>query len=101
MYRGLGSERPTAVYALNDLTAVGVMKAAMELGLKVPEDLAVVGFGGYLETTLLPTPLTGVHQPIDQIGYWAIKMLVEQLRKRKTPAGPVLLPCTFVHGGTA
>ena len=109
MCRRLGDDRPTAVYALNDSTAMGVMKAAMELGLRVPDDLAVVGFGGYLDTTLFPVSLTRVHQPLDQMGYWAIKMLIEQLQEHKAPGGPpgappggpVLLPCTLVHGGSA
>src|SRR5204862_7567952 len=61
-------EPPTAIFAFNDSIAFGALRAARERGLRVPEDLSVVGFDD-IEPSILVTPtLTTVHQPLGEIG---------------------------------
>jgi LacI family transcriptional regulator len=77
----LGSpERPSAVFAGNDLSAIATIEVARELGLRVPEDLSIVGFDNIPESVLCAPPLTTVEQPIRTMGQRAIEMLVRLIR---------------------
>jgi DNA-binding LacI/PurR family transcriptional regulator len=67
-------ERPTAVFATNDLQAFGVYQAARELGLRIPGDLSVVGFDDIPLTALADPPLTTVHQPLAEMAVAATEM---------------------------
>ena len=77
-YFSESAERPEAVFAYNDLTALGFQKAVMEKGLRVPDDVAIVGFDNIDAANTAPVPLTTVHQPTEQIGELAVKLLAEQ-----------------------
>ena len=70
-------ERPTAVFALNDGMAIGVYHAASQAGLRIPQDLSVVGFDDYpLDEWLVP-PLTTVRQPLRDMGAVAARMVLD------------------------
>ena len=69
--------RPTAVFAANDNIAMGIMAAAHRHELKIGEDLALVGYNDTPLAARLPTPLTSVHVPLDQIARTAIDLIVE------------------------
>ncbi|MGA6161878.1 LacI family DNA-binding transcriptional regulator [Amycolatopsis magusensis] len=69
-------DRPTAVFAANDLSAIATVEVANELGLRVPEDLSVVGFDNIPESVLNVPPLTTVEQPIREMGRRAIQLLI-------------------------
>ncbi|KDN17393.1 LacI family transcriptional regulator [Amycolatopsis rifamycinica] len=71
-----GPDRPTAVFAANDISAIATVGAARELGLAVPDDLSVVGFDNVPESALCRPPLTTVDQPIREMGHRAIRMLI-------------------------
>jgi LacI family transcriptional regulator len=71
-----GPDRPTAVFAANDISAIATVGAARELGLSVPDDLSVVGFDNVPESALCSPPLTTVDQPIREMGHRAIRMLI-------------------------
>ena len=96
--------RPTAVFAANDNIAMGIMAAAHRHELKIGEDLALVGYNDTPLAARLPTPLTSVHVPLDQIARTAIDLIVEpgaepQVRKSM----PSLIPressgAPLVHG---
>lgn len=88
---------PTAVFAASDLMAVSVIEAAAALGLRVPEDLSVVGFDDVPEAAQIRPPLTTVAQPMQQMGASAIGLLVELLAGREVPTTHIRLPTTFVH----
>ena len=67
-------ERPTAVFCYNDMTAVGLLRAAREVGLIVPQDLAVVGFDDVLLASYVCPPLTTIAQPKIGMGQQAFQM---------------------------
>ena len=69
--------RPTAVFACNDNMALGVYRAAHALGLRVPDDLSVIGFDDLVEAGLASPPLTTVRQPIAEIGAAALRSLLD------------------------
>jgi LacI family transcriptional regulator len=79
-----GPDRPTAVFAANDITAIATIETATRLGLRVPEDLSVVGFDNIPESVLCIPPLTTVRQPIRAMGRNAITLLV-RLINGETP----------------
>lgn len=68
-----------AVFASNDQMALGVLHYAHMHGLRVPEDLAVIGFDNLIETPYFIPPLTTVEQPLGELGTQAVKTLVEQI----------------------
>jgi LacI family transcriptional regulator len=76
------SDLPTAFVAYNDTMAFGIMRAISEMGLKIPEDLSVVGFDG-LSTCLAVHPtLTTVGIPLKQLANLAFEMLLKRIERR-------------------
>jgi LacI family transcriptional regulator len=71
------AERPTAVFAANDLSAIATATAARGLGLTVPYDLSVIGFDNVPESALASPPLTTIKQPLQQMGAEALHLLVD------------------------
>ena len=74
--------RPTAVVAMSDAMAIGAMRAARELGLRIPDDLSVVGFDDIDLAAHVDPPLTTVHQPIRQKGADAVRLLLAEVEQR-------------------
>jgi LacI family transcriptional regulator len=72
-------EPPTAIFAVNDSTALGVMAAARDLGIRVPEDLALVGYNDSEIAGALPVPLSSVALPLERIGRLAVDLLLERI----------------------
>ncbi|KQO64526.1 LacI family DNA-binding transcriptional regulator [Curtobacterium sp. Leaf261] len=96
-----GPDRPTAVFAANDGSALGVLQAARQLGLRVPDDLSVVGFDDVPQALAATPPLTTVSQPLQDLGAQAFGMLLGLLEGREVP-NHVRLPATLVvRGSTA
>ena len=75
--------RPTAVFALADVIAYGIIEAATAHGLRVPEDLAVVGFDDLEASSLIAPALTTVRQPIAEKGRKAAEILMTMLQGNK------------------
>ncbi|KLN33146.1 LacI family DNA-binding transcriptional regulator [Cellulosimicrobium cellulans] len=92
-------ERPTAIFAANDLSAIRTMEVAAELGLRVPDDVSVVGFDNVPESALTNPPLTTVDQPIHRMGAEALRLIVD-LVEGNTREPHVRLPTTLVVRGT-
>jgi DNA-binding LacI/PurR family transcriptional regulator len=72
-------KRPTAVFARNDFTAVGAISAAKEAGLRIPQDIAVVGFDDTPLALHTTPPLTTVRQPMKRQGQIAAEMLLRRI----------------------
>ncbi|TVQ11763.1 MAG: LacI family transcriptional regulator [Balneolaceae bacterium] len=74
--------RPNAVAAVNDPVAFGAMDAIREAGLKVPDDIAIVGFTNDIRAGLVASPLTTVHQPAYEVGKKAASKLIKTIEDR-------------------
>lgn len=72
-------DRPSAVVALNDFTAVGIMRAAKELGLSIPDDLSVVGIDGVPLGAQLMVALATVAQPMEEMAAKTVEMLIARI----------------------
>jgi len=81
-------DRPTAIFAANDMSAIGVYQAARELGLQIPGDLSVIGFDNLREAASLNPPLTTIDQAIEQMGTIATEMLVKLVEGESLPINP-------------
>lgn len=86
---------PTAVFASNDLAALGVLDAAAAAGVRVPAELSVVGFDNVPESVLSRPALTTVAQPLQEMGHRALTMLLAQLRGEQVD-DHVVLPTELV-----
>lgn len=81
-----GPNPPTAIFACNDLMAVGAIRAGIELGLRLPADLSIVGFDDVQLASYTNPPLTTVAQPKHDMGILAVSLLLERM------ADPTLAP---------
>ena len=90
------SSPPTAVFAANDLGALGVMEAARRIGLCVPSDLTVVGFDDSMYASASSPQLTTVRQPFVQMGEVAYQLLTDQMEGRDPASVRVELAATLV-----
>jgi LacI family transcriptional regulator len=86
---------PTAVFAASDSMAIGALHAIRRRGLRVPDEVALVGFDDLPLAAYATPPLTSVHQPIGEMGTHAVRLLVEQV-KGQGPATSVRLPARLV-----
>lgn len=75
---------PTAVVTSYDQIAYGAMRAFRERGIRVPEDLSIVGFDNIVMDAYHPVPLTSVTNPVEQMGITAVKILLDAIRKPTT-----------------
>lgn len=89
-------DRPTAVVASDDLLAFGAMRAAGELGYRIPEDIAVVGFNNVKLTEISNPSLTSVDVNIYELGTTAAQLLIEQIRGGGPVAAATLVPTHLV-----
>lgn len=71
--------RPTAIFAANDLMAMGAMLGMRELGLRCPEDVSIVGFDNLDIVDLLQPPLTTIQQPVYRLGVTAAELLLRRI----------------------
>jgi len=83
--------RPTAIFALNDLMALGALRAAAEAGYSVPTDLAVVGYDDLELAQFTNPPLTTIAQPKKEIGFQAVNLLVDRMSRKSLPPSRVVL----------
>jgi LacI family transcriptional regulator len=90
---------PTAVFAFNDLSAVSLYKAAGERGIKIPEQLSVVGFDDVFPAQYLSPELTTVHQPFRLIARKAIEMILDH-RSGQLEERTAILPTRLVVRGS-
>ncbi|MFV0286439.1 MAG: LacI family DNA-binding transcriptional regulator [Demequina sp.] len=77
------AEPPTAIMGANDLTALAAIEVAQDLGLRVPEDLSVIGFDDIPEAGLASPALTTVRQPLQEMGAAAMRMLLDRIEGRE------------------
>jgi len=85
------SNRPTAIFAISDSMAVGAIRAAKENGLKVPGDLAVVGFDDISFASMCEPPLTTISQPKYDLGCAAMELLLWQIQGKHVETNEIIL----------
>ncbi len=90
------SDVPTAIFASNDHMAAGVMTAAYEKGLKIPQELSVAGVDDSTIASEIWPPLTTIKQPTLQVGEMAADKLIKQIKKHDIPEINELLPWELV-----
>lgn len=90
------SDRPTAIFAANDLSAFGAIEAIREQGLRIPEDISLIGFDDLPQASLVYPKLTTVRQPLDSMGHKAVTMLLEQIENPGRPKCQITLATEFV-----
>lgn len=73
-------EPPTAIFAFNDMMAIGALQVLHEHGMRVPQDVAVIGFDGISLTKYMSPPLTTIAQPVDELGQRAVSMLIDRIK---------------------
>ncbi|WP_246080641.1 LacI family DNA-binding transcriptional regulator [Nonomuraea mesophila] len=92
---------PSAIFAANDLQAAGVYQAATECGVRVPDEVSVVGFDDSMVCEMLSPPLTTVRQPLDDMANEAVRLVAEELTHPRGPAGTrIELATTLVVRGS-
>lgn len=77
------SHRPTAVFAADDMMAIGALKAAINMGFSIPKDISVVGFDDIEMGRFMTPALTTVRQPIEEMSSRAMELIVDLIAKRE------------------
>ncbi|WP_130858857.1 LacI family DNA-binding transcriptional regulator [Gracilibacillus phocaeensis] len=90
------NEKPQAVFAMNDAMAAGVLKVAAEMGLQVPQDVAIIGFDNIEAAEYLTPRLTTVSLPLNEMGRQSIGMLLKQINGAPIQQKKVRLQCQLI-----
>lgn len=83
---------PTAIFAANDDMAAGVVRVADRLGIKIPDELSVVGCDDVALAQLINPALTTINQPLASMASAAVDALVKSIKKKKDPTGAEIIP---------
>lgn len=89
-------DRPTAIFAANDLSAIETVQVARSLGLAIPGELSVIGFDNIPESALIDTPLTTIDQSIQEMGRQAVELLIDLIEGNAERPRQVTLPTRLV-----
>ena len=93
-------DRPTAVFAANNVLAQGVWRAAADLGLRIPEDLSLVAFDDAPWMSMVRPGITAVVQDAAAMGEVAINQLLDRVQAPQSPVRTVMLSATLVDRGS-
>jgi LacI family transcriptional regulator len=94
--KALLKHKPDAVFAAGDTTAQGALQAIQEAGLRVPDDIAIVGFDDLDIATQMTPRLTTIRQPVQQKGATAASLLIDKIEERANGPQRVILPTELV-----
>ncbi len=94
------SDRPTAIFAANDISALTILRLASEFGLSVPDDLSIIGFDDIPDASQVAPALTTVRQPMQQLGAEALGMLLELMAGSAPAQTHLRLPTVLVPRAT-
>lgn len=90
----------TAIYAINDMIALGVLQAAHHLGLRVPEDLSILGSDGIPYVNFTIPNITTIKTPRYEIGQYGAQKLIDRIEGMDQGEEVVLFPCSISQGGS-
>jgi LacI family transcriptional regulator len=91
-------DRPTAIFCATDMQALGTVNKARELGLKIPEDLAVLGFDDLDLADYFG--LSTIRQPLDESGRLAVEILLSRINDPERPLRHIRLPLSIIERQT-
>lgn len=91
-----GPCKPTAIFAANDLTALGAIRAIKHFGLEVPKDMSVVGYDNTMLAEMVDPPLTTVNQQMKKMGYMATEILIKRIKGERGVGEKVILDTELV-----
>jgi LacI family transcriptional regulator len=94
------TSRPQAMFCFNDLGALGLEDALLDAGLRVPEDVAVVGVDDIEMASRARVPLTTIRQPVHDIGARAVDTVLARLRKEHPPVRQWMMPSLVVRASS-
>jgi len=94
--RMLDTVRPQGVICANDLTAARLMQTLLGFGIRIPDDIRIIGMDDVRYASLLPVPLTTVHQDCTGIGAVAMATMLDRLEHPELPVRDVLVPVRLV-----
>ncbi|MEN5273860.1 LacI family DNA-binding transcriptional regulator [Stenotrophomonas lactitubi] len=92
---------PTAIFCFSDQMALGTLAACRDLGVRVPDDLSIVGFDDLASSRYLTPPLTTIRQPMREIGERAVNLLLAIIEQADVPRQQTLEFSLMVRGSTA
>ena len=92
----LKTKSPSAIFACNDLMAIGALRAIREAGLSVPQDISLIGHDDIELASYTQPALTTMAQPIDVLAGTAIQYLLERIKQPDTPPRRTILPNKLV-----
>lgn len=90
-------QRPTAVFCGGDIMAMGAICAADEMGLRVPQDISVIGYDNVRNARYFTPALTTVHQPKEQLGVTALDMLLERILSKREQQQTIEVQPTLIE----
>jgi LacI family transcriptional regulator len=94
-----GMNPPTAVFTTSDIYACGMMQYLYEKNIRVPDDISIVGYDNTLATMLAPA-INSVGLPYEEIGDWAVRLLLSRMEQEKAPAQTVMIGTRFIDRNT-
>jgi LacI family transcriptional regulator len=94
------ADRSTALVVSNNQMAIGALRAIHELGLSIPQDLAIVSFDDFQGADLLTPGLTVVKQDVDKLASSAVRLLLRRIKGNHRLATTVVVPTVFLHRGS-
>ena len=94
------ASRPTAIMAATDRNAIGFLQTVAAAGVRVAEDVAVVGFDNIEAAAYTEPPLTTVDQPFDEVGALAVRLVISQLHGEHVQPVPHIAPATVIVRGS-
>ena len=89
--------RPEALFFYNDIVALGFLQGALEAGVRVPDDVGIVGFDDSIVARYAAVPLTTIHQSADLIGRYAVEILQKRIDGKDVGCRTIMKPTLIVR----
>lgn len=90
-------KKPEALFFYNDMVALGFIQGAAECGIRVPDDIGVIGFDDVQVARFASVPLTTIHQPVGEIGKWAVDIVNNRIAHHDMANRVILRPTLVVR----
>ncbi len=88
---------PTSIFAVNDITAMGIIHGLISRGIKIPDDISIIGFDNIELSAMINPPLTTIDQPAFETGRLACKILIEDLEEKESHYFSIKLEPTLIE----